>query len=185
MDNRGTPKNCRRAYVQNRGTPKIAAKLMSKMRRSNEVYLGWYALKKQLDVTFVCCWGFASGLLLFYDAFGALTESWQSERAEIPASPIEMYIARKKPPLYANGFSGSGKYCVAAKAHDLSGLGLGPRHPAIVETKGRVSGNSYLKGMRKCQGFLQVSHSTQTALEARELVGPGHSKQTVKSQVEH
>ncbi|CAJ1459875.1 unnamed protein product [Effrenium voratum] len=37
------------------------------------VYLGWYALKKQLDVTFVCCWGFASGLLLFYDAFGALT----------------------------------------------------------------------------------------------------------------
>mmetsp|Transcript_11482 Transcript_11482/g.19424 ORF Transcript_11482/g.19424 Transcript_11482/m.19424 type:complete len:213 (-) Transcript_11482:116-754(-) len=38
-----------------------------------DVYLGWYALKKSLDITAVSLWGLISALLLVYDGLGALT----------------------------------------------------------------------------------------------------------------
>lgn len=37
------------------------------------VYLGWYALKKNMDITAVTVWGLISAALLVYDGLGALT----------------------------------------------------------------------------------------------------------------
>lgn len=37
------------------------------------VYLGWYALKKSMDITAVSLWGLISAALLVYDGLGALT----------------------------------------------------------------------------------------------------------------
>eukprot|EP00434_Breviolum_minutum_P010555 symbB.v1.2.009311.t1/scaffold585.1/size314277/1 len=37
------------------------------------VYLGWYALKKGLDITVVCLWGVISAVLMIYDGLGALS----------------------------------------------------------------------------------------------------------------
>eukprot|EP00438_Fugacium_kawagutii_P030006 Skav214949 [mRNA] locus=scaffold2320:31192:40014:+ [translate_table: standard] len=38
-----------------------------------QVYLGWYALKKGMDITLVCLWGLVSLVLLIYDGLGALS----------------------------------------------------------------------------------------------------------------
>ena len=45
-----------------------------------QVYLGWYALKKSMDITAVSLWGLISAALLVYDGLGALTAPWRGMR---------------------------------------------------------------------------------------------------------
>ena len=39
--------------------------------------MGWYALKKSMDITAVSLWGLISAALLVYDGLGALTAPWR------------------------------------------------------------------------------------------------------------